>query len=534
MSTSRIASFVAALALVGCADAPTHGEIFSVAGQSSVGGSTSTGATGGASTDAVGGATTGGASNGGNVTGGTSGGGTASGGTGTGGTTAGGTSAGGTLGAGGTAAGGSSLGGAPAAGGAATGGAGIGGGGLGGTGVGGTGVGGTGVGGTGMGGTGVGGSGVGGAGVGGTPIEIPFGYAPITVTWDDAVQAYEEWKSVHLENCGGGVYRVRWENARLDATVSEGIGYGMLLAVAHDEREVVDGLYQYYQMAIDEYGLMHWLRYGCDAHREQTYNEYPDNAAADADLDVAMALLQADCKWGGNYGSEATGVINAIRGSMIGDDNGVLVLQPGDSEFFDNNGCINYSYFAPAYYRAFAQHVPGDASFWNQLASDSYVLLGRASDGSTGLVRNWGSTGGGSVSGCEFAYSDDYGDDAARTPWRIGTDYLWWGTPEAKSWADRVTSWVLTQDVASLGQWYHLDGSFDTSHEGYDDHTAITLGPWAVGAMAHSQSAVDTLAGELLNIPTSSGSHDAEYFPRFLRALSLLALTGNFTPCGGD
>ncbi len=534
MSTSRIASLLAAFVLVACSEPPTHGEIFSVAGQSAVGGSTGSGATGGVPADAVGGTTTGGASMGGNSTGGTGVGGTASGGTSAGGTAAGGTSMGGTLGAGGTATGGSSMGGTPAAGGAV----GVGGSAIGGAvGAGGStvGAGGSAVGGSSVGGTSAGGSGVGGAqGVGGTPIEIPFGYAPITVTWDDAAEAYEEWKAVHLENCGGGVYRVRWENARLDATVSEGIGYGMLLAVAHDEREVFDGLYEYYQMALDEYGLMHWLRYGCDAHWEQTYNEYPDNAAADADLDVGMALIQASCKWGGNYGSEATGVINAIRGSMIGNDNGVLVLQPGDSEFFDNNGCVNYSYFAPGYYRAFAQHVPGDASFWNQLASDTYILLDRASHSTTGLVRNWGSSDGGSVFGCEFAYSDDYGDDAARTPWRISTDYLWWGTAAAKAWTDQVTSWVLTQNVSTLGQWYHLDGSFDTSHDGYDDHTAITLGPWAVGAMTHSQSAVDSLAGELLNIPMTSGSHDAEYFPRFLRALSLVALTGHFTTCGGD
>ena len=91
----------------------------------------------------------------------------------------------------------------------------------------------------------------------------------------------------------------------------------------------------------------------------------------------------------------------------------------------------------------------------------------------------------------------------------------------------------MTHEPSELGQWYHLDGSYQTDHEGYADHTAITLGPWAVGAMAHSQEAVDALAEELVSIPTGSGSHDAEYFPRMLRALSLLALSGYSTPCGG-
>ncbi len=393
-------------------------------------------------------------------------------------------------------------------------------------------LGGAGAGGSSQGGTV--GSGEGGSGIGGQPVTLPYGFAPATVSWDDAVRAYEDWKAVHLEDCGGGVYRVPWENARLDATVSEGIGYGMLLTVAHDDRTAFDGLFAYYDMALDEYGLMHWLRYGCDAHWEQKYNEYPDNAASDADLDVAMALLMASCKWGGDYGAEATRIIDAMEASMIGWDGSVAVLQPGDSSFFDNNGCINYSYFAPGYYRAFAQHVPQSAEFWNKLADDSYVLLARASHPSTGLVRNWGSTSGGSVEGCTFDFSDDYGDDAARTPWRIATDYLWWGNREAKAWVDKVTAWVVSQPLPELGQWYHLDGSLDTSHDGYADHTAINIGPWSVGAMAHSQAAADALAAELKGIPTSPGSHDAEYFPRCLRALSLLALSGNWTTCGGE
>ena len=110
-------------------------------------------------------------------------------------------------------------------------------------------------------------AGAAGAATGGTggdpPVTLPHGFAPATVTWADAQQAYEEWKEVHLEDCGGGVWRVRWENARLDATVSEGIGYGMLLTVAHDEPAAFDGLLAYYHQALDEHGLMHWLRYGC-------------------------------------------------------------------------------------------------------------------------------------------------------------------------------------------------------------------------------------------------------------------------------
>ena len=98
---------------------------------------------------------------------------------------------------------------------------------------------------------------------------------------------------------------------------------------------------------------------------------------------------------------------------------------------------------------------------------------------------------------------------------------------------DKVTTWVKRQDVKTLSAWYNLDGSPDTQASNWDMHTAITVGPFAVGAMSLEQAAVDQLAGELLAIPTTEGSRDANYFPRMLTALSLVALTGQFTSCAG-
>ena len=51
--------------------------------------------------------------------------------------------------------------------------------------------------------------------------------------------------------------------------------------------------------------------------------------------------------------------------------------------------------------------------------------------------------------------------------------------------------------------------------------------------MTYDQATVDEFAAELVAIPSGSGAHDAEYFPRMLKALSLTALTGSFTTCGG-
>ncbi len=295
-------------------------------------------------------------------------------------------------------------------------------------------------------GSGAGGSdpvGLGGSG-GSLPVYTGPGFAPTNVTKADAQAAYDAWKAANLEDCSGGVSRVRWENDKLDATVSEGVGYGALLTVTFGDRSAFDGLVAYAKQMQDANGLMNWLRYGCDAHRETKDSSSPDNAAADADLDLAMALLMAQCKWGdAKYGDQATQLINAIRKNMFMDYNGLHVLKPGDSTWFSGlgAGCINYSYLAPAYFRAFAKQVSADADFWNKAADDSYELLGKATNSVTGLVRNWGSVDGGSATGdCFNAYkrADSFGADAARTPWRIATDYLLYTTPKAKAWSDKL------------------------------------------------------------------------------------------------
>src|SRR5512141_955602 len=134
-----------------------------------------------------------------------------------------------------------------------------------------------------------GGAATGDAGSGGSAAPLVV-YRPTTVSDADADAAYEAWKTGFLEDCTNGVYRVKWSGDG-SLTVSEGIGYGMLLTVSHDEQPIFDGLWQYYKNNLDTRGLMHWQRGGCEG------TPSGDNAAADADLDAAMALVMASRRW---------------------------------------------------------------------------------------------------------------------------------------------------------------------------------------------------------------------------------------------
>lgn len=361
----------------------------------------------------------------------------------------------------------------------------------------------------------------GGAG-GSTGSGYPHGVRPTTISDDHLAAAWSRWKENWVETCPGGAARVIWDQP--ENTVSEGIGYGMLGAVGNDDRELFDGFWKYYQQNVNERGVMHWKRGGCEGTKP---DDNSDNGASDAELDVAMALIQAECKWkDAKYGTDADALISRIFEHETVVEGGLRLLKPGDA--FGGADCQNASYFAPAYYRLFAER-PAQAARkndWLKLASDSYVLLERFAHPTTGFVPNWsdanGNTSTSGPSGCNW-YTDAhiFGTDAIRTPFRIAVDYLLFGTPEAKTWLNRVTDFVDSQDITKVGRKFNLDGT----PYGEIDHSIISVGAFANAAMASTQDVADRFALEAVTVD------DHKYFPDSLRVLYFLVLTGRFTPC---
>src|SRR6185369_13704485 len=105
----------------------------------------------------------------------------------------------------------------------------------------------------------------------------------------------------------------------------------------------------------------------------------------------------------------------------------------------------------PGYYRVFAE-VTGD-TFWNEVITDTYALIAINQNATTGFLSN---------------ETDQYGNvpngqavvnyNGARIPWRIAADYLWFGTPEAKAYLDKLLAWGETQDATNLLDGFNVDG----------------------------------------------------------------------------
>ena len=133
---------------------------------------------------------------------------------------------------------------------------------------------------------------------------------PSGATTAAARAAYDRWYTEIVTADGaGGNLRTRRPNssgAEVNSTVSEGIAYGMLLAVNAGDQATFDKLWLYSQRWLDANGLMHWY---INAAGTQVLGT---GAASDSDEDIAFALIMADARWGGR-GSLTTNYIELAR-----------------------------------------------------------------------------------------------------------------------------------------------------------------------------------------------------------------------------
>jgi endo-1,4-beta-D-glucanase Y len=323
-------------------------------------------------------------------------------------------------------------------------------------------------------------------------------FKPDEINLQQVRAEYENWKARYFVRCGDGSADVRKGGRE---AVSEGTGYGMLLAVTMGDREVFDQLTQGFLKRKNARGMMSWQFEVCGP-------SWSENAATDGDLDIAMALVMADHKWK-SYRYLAEALISSIKQHGSSTCDNLSVLRPGDMW----GGCkdpsdqrLNPSYFAPGYYRVFGQYVPNQADFWNQLTKDSYVLLRRYQAKMGGLFPDW-SLVDGTVIG-------SYGYEACRVPWRISVDYAWHGSAEAKEILQGLHDYVQSRGGPASAS---------------DQNNSCFIGGFALTANAIS-SAKSNLWYRSWMTSADLNAGDQAYYQGSLRVLYLQLAGALFVP----
>jgi Glycosyl hydrolases family 8 len=355
---------------------------------------------------------------------------------------------------------------------------------------------------------------------------------PSAANADDASRAYQAWKSELVTSDGaGGHLRVQRPNspgAEPNSTVSEGIGYGMILAVAFDDQHVFDELWKYSQLWLDSNGLMNWYINAAGTSVSGS------GGATDGDEDMAWALVMADRQWGGKgsldkaYLDYAKTQINAIWQSEIDHGNSDFLLA-GDT--WGGTLDFNASYFAPNEYRVFGD-VTNDATDWGHVIDTGYTLLAKSlntasGNANNGLVPAWCDTSGAPKSPPNGS-ATNYQYDSARIPFRIGLDYCWHGEARAKAYLPKVTQFFAGIGASSIVDGYDLDGTPhpDPDSDPNGPQSAVFVGSAAVGAM-HDATFQSFENDAYALVATGQLLSRSRYYNLSWTALTLAMLTGN-------
>lgn len=332
---------------------------------------------------------------------------------------------------------------------------------------------------------------------------------------DDVQAAYSSWLSRYQEGtCGSeACARITFDDATY--TVSEGIGYGMLIMVYMDNttnntQAKFDKLWTYYKANRNSNGVMNWKIQGFS----NTCSGNNCNGATDAEVDVALALMMAYKQWGTeSYLTDAKTLIGKIYSTEVSNSNKGL-LKPGDAW---------ESFYNPSYVSTAALEIFKNASTsdWSTAVTANLNMIKANANSTSGLASDWCSASGSPVNGNS---SIKFGYDAVRTPYRMALSYSWFGHSQAKAVNDQVANWAVNKspingNPAKIVDGYNVDGTATGSW-----NVATYVGTLATAGMASSQNQtwVDEAAGRLMG-----GSDGTGYYHSSLKVLYGLLLTGN-------
>jgi len=363
---------------------------------------------------------------------------------------------------------------------------------------------------------------------------------------EDVMAVYQKWYADMVTSDGTkdstGAMHLRVQRANepgtLDpkSTVSEGIGYGMLIAVYMGDQHLFDELWKYEQMWLGPTGLMDWYIKGDGSMRLGT------GPATDADEDMAYALVMADKQWGGK-GTQSKNYIDIAKDQIskiwVNEVQSYKYIKPGP---WADDTKLNPSYFAPAYYRLFAKLDTAAMHNWGDAITSSYDVIKASLNASSknqnnGLVPAWcrsdGSPNGGAL-GPGQTTPTNYQYDSCRTPFRIALDWCFGSAASggmdtrAKDYTSKTSTFFSGIGVANIVDGYNLDGT-PAPAEG-DHRSAAFIGPAGVGAMTSStyQSFVNDAYAALLTVASGKLIAGGTYYDESWAVMSLLMMTGNF------
>jgi oligosaccharide reducing-end xylanase len=313
---------------------------------------------------------------------------------------------------------------------------------------------------------------------------------------------------------------------------TEGMSYGMMIAVQLNRKEEFDRLWNWAKTFMQHrvQPRKNYLAWHC-----KTNGAVIDStAASDGEEWVVMSLFFASARWGNgegvfNYRTEAQAILDAMLnkeekpwsdGRIVNMFNArekqvVFVPDIGASGFTDP------SYHLPHFYELWGRWAANNNRFWCEAASTSREFFKKAAHPVTGLMPEYAAFNGSPINHFGGG-SRDFRFDAWRVGMNVALDYSWFAKD---SWemtqSNRLLNFFHAQGIGKYGNQYTLDGK-----KLGDDHSVGLVAMNAVACLASTNGNRKQFVEELWNTPVPSGPY--RYYDGLLYMIAMLQVSGEF------
>ncbi len=313
---------------------------------------------------------------------------------------------------------------------------------------------------------------------------------------------------------------------------TEGMSYGMMIAVQLDRKAEFDRLWKWAKTFMQ--------------HRTEPRKTYfawhcttggaviDSTAASDGEEWFVTALFLASARWGDgegifNYRAEAQAILDAMLGkegqpwsdgritNMFNKKVKQVVFVPTrDGAWFTDP-----SYHLPHFYELWGRWADKNNQFWRDAADSSRSFFKRAANVQTGLMPDYARFDGTPLDRWGGG-SDGFRYDAWRVGMNVALDYAWFGRDAWEAvQSTRLLRFFHRQGIGRYGNLFTLAGK-----KVGDDHSKGLVAMNAAACLASDDPIRREFVQELWDTPVPRGRY--RYYDGLLYMLGMLQVSGNF------
>lgn len=324
---------------------------------------------------------------------------------------------------------------------------------------------------------------------------------------------------------------------------TEGMSYGMMIAVQFDRKDIFDRLWRWGKryMQHQDGDLKGYFAWSCKT--DGTRNA--QGPASDGELYYVTSLIFASNRWGNDTGidylAEAQHILDCSMqkagmdrvAPFINLEHKLITFTPDPrgGRFTDP------SYHVPAFYEVWARWAKdGRSEFWWECARKSREYLRKSIHPVTGLNPDYNNYDG-TLLGSRRIIGDAFRYDSWRVPMNIALDYSW--SCVDKKWqqeyGNKIQNFFYAQGLDSFVDQYNVDGTPVTEvlQAGGYERVRHSLGLVATAAAVSlvcthdkSREFVERLWNSK-HVPYDDGYFDA-YYDGLLRLFAFMHLSGKY------